>query len=129
MGAVGTIDNISPISKLTDGLAEWSVPGSRDVGEPQGGQHDVRVGRSRAGKPPEAEPSDATATEGNHEVSQVSVDNCYIQFVVDHESKEVTAKVIDRASGEVVRTIPPEELARCVQGSRMAPGTYLEALL
>lgn len=129
MGAVGTIDSISPISKLTDRLAEWSVPGSRDVGEPQGGQDDVRVRGSRAGKPPEAEPSDATATEGSHEVSQVSLDNCYIQLVVDHESKEVLAKVIDRASGEVVRTIPPEELARCVQGSRMAPGTYLEALL
>lgn len=129
MGAIGTIDSISPISKLTDRLAEWSVPGSRDVGGPRGEQHDVRTGQSRAGKPPEAEPSDATATEGNHEVSQVSVNNCYIQFIVDHESKEVTAKVIDRASGEVVRTIPPEELARCVQGSSVAPGSYLEALL
>ena len=129
MGTIGTIDSISRIDRLTAQLAEWSVPGSRDVGEPQGGQHDVRTGQSRAGRPPEAEPSDATATEGNHEVSRVSVNNCYIQFVVDHESKEVTAQVIDRASGEIVRTIPPEELARCVQGSRMAPGTYLEALL
>ncbi len=129
MGTVGTIDSISPISKLTDKRAVWSVPGRRDVDEPQGGQHDVRTGQSRAGRPPEAEPSDATATEGNHQVSRVSVDNCYIQFFVDHESKEVTAKVIDRASGEIVRTIPPEELATYVRGSRMAPGTYLEALL
>ena len=107
MGAVGTIDSISPIDRLTARLVKWSVPRGSDL----------------------AEPSDATATKSNHEVSHVSVNNCYIQFIVDHESREVTAKIIDRASGEVVRTIPPEELARCVQESKMAPGTYLEALL
>jgi len=35
-----------------------------------------------------------------------------LQFVVDHESSEVIVKVIDNATEEVVRVLPPEELQR-----------------
>ena len=125
MGAVGTIDSISPIDRLTARFVEWSIPGSGALVKPQGVPHDVPVGR----RPQKAEPSDSGNTGGNREESHISVHSCYLRFVVDHESNEVTVKVIDRASGEIVRTIPPEELARCAQELRMAPGTYLETLL
>ncbi|MCL2190360.1 MAG: flagellar protein FlaG [Treponema sp.] len=38
--------------------------------------------------------------------------NRRLQFVVDHNSSEVIVKVIDNATDEVVRVLPPEELQR-----------------
>jgi flagellar protein FlaG len=48
----------------------------------------------------------------------VSVDNTVdrrMQFVVDHQSSEIIVKVIDNATEEVVRVLPPEELQRLLQ--------------
>jgi len=35
-----------------------------------------------------------------------------LQFVVDHRSKEVIVKVIDRETDKVIKELPPEELQR-----------------
>jgi uncharacterized FlaG/YvyC family protein len=38
--------------------------------------------------------------------------NRRLQFVVDHESNEISVKVIDRATDKVIKVLPPEELQR-----------------
>jgi flagellar protein FlaG len=38
--------------------------------------------------------------------------NKRLQFVVDHESQEVTVKVIDSETDKVIKVLPPEELQR-----------------
>jgi flagellar protein FlaG len=38
--------------------------------------------------------------------------NRKLQFVVDHESNEISVKVIDRATDKVIKVLPPEELQR-----------------
>ncbi|MDL2228914.1 flagellar protein FlaG [Treponema sp. OttesenSCG-928-L16] len=38
--------------------------------------------------------------------------NRKLKFVVDHESKEVTVKVIDPETDKVIKILPPEELQR-----------------
>jgi flagellar protein FlaG len=38
--------------------------------------------------------------------------NRKLQFVVDHESNEISVKVIDKATDKVVKVLPPEELQR-----------------
>jgi flagellar protein FlaG len=38
--------------------------------------------------------------------------NKKLQFVVDHQSNQVTVKVIDRETDKVIKVLPPEELQR-----------------
>jgi flagellar protein FlaG len=38
--------------------------------------------------------------------------NKKLKFVVDHQSHEVTVKVIDSATDKVIKELPPEELQR-----------------
>jgi flagellar protein FlaG len=47
------------------------------------------------------------------DLEQISLSfNRKLQFVVDHQSNEVTVKVIDRATDKVIKVLPPEELQR-----------------
>jgi flagellar protein FlaG len=38
--------------------------------------------------------------------------NKRLQFMVDHESHDITVKVIDRETDKVIKVLPPEELQR-----------------
>ena len=47
------------------------------------------------------------------DLEQVSLAfNKKVQFVVDHQSNEVTVKVIDKETDKVIKVLPPEELQR-----------------
>ncbi|MDR1238647.1 MAG: flagellar protein FlaG [Treponema sp.] len=47
------------------------------------------------------------------ELEQISLAfNKRLKFVVDHESNEVTVKVIDSETDKVIKVLPPEELQR-----------------
>ena len=35
-----------------------------------------------------------------------------LKFVIDHESKEITVKIIDNVTDKVIKVLPPEELQR-----------------
>jgi len=48
-----------------------------------------------------------------------------LKFEVDHMSNEVTVKVIDNATDEVLRVLPPEELQRLHRSPREAGGSLL----
>jgi len=48
--------------------------------------------------------------------------NRRLQFVVDHESNDVTVKVIDTETDKVIKVLPPEELQRLHQRIRETIG-------
>jgi uncharacterized FlaG/YvyC family protein len=39
-----------------------------------------------------------------------------LQYVIDHESNDVTVRVINRVTDEVIRVLPPEELRMLGRG-------------
>jgi flagellar protein FlaG len=47
-----------------------------------------------------------------------------MQFVVDHQSSEIIVKIIDNATEEVVKVLPPEELQR-LHRNLQEPGGFL----
>jgi flagellar protein FlaG len=66
-------------------------------------------------------PGNREAAEGNpHILKAAVVDierislafNKKLKFVIDHESNEVTVKVIDGETDKVIKVLPPEELQR-----------------
>lgn len=52
--------------------------------------------------------------------------NIRITFYVDNDTDEVTIRVIDNATGEVVRHIPPEELATMMDHLRQFAGLLVD---
>jgi flagellar protein FlaG len=52
--------------------------------------------------------------------------NKKLKFVVDHQSHEVTVKVIDRETDKVIKVLPPEELQRLHSRIRDAIGFLLD---
>ncbi len=49
-----------------------------------------------------------------------SVHNTYAEFTVDRDSHKVIVRIIDGNSGELVRTIPPEDLAKEIAKGRLS---------
>jgi uncharacterized FlaG/YvyC family protein len=45
----------------------------------------------------------------------------YAEFEVNQDNREVTVRIIDSESGELIRTIPPEELAREIVKGNLCP--------
>jgi flagellar protein FlaG len=56
-------------------------------------------------------PEDIMATTADLERVSLAF-NRKLKFVVDHESHEVTVKVIDSETDKVIKVLPPEELQR-----------------
>lgn len=83
------------------------------VGGVAGAGADVR-GAATAGK--DDAKSDATPVQVEQAVRQVNeslvLREVGLQFEVDKETDMVVVKVVDRASGEVIRQIPNEEVVR-----------------
>jgi flagellar protein FlaG len=88
------------------GLPREMVPGMQMIraGERRGSAPERTVGKASAGR----EILDVT-----RDLEQISLSfNRKLQFVVDHESNEISVKVIDRATDKVIKVLPPEELQR-----------------
>ncbi len=51
-------------------------------------------------------------------ISQIAAEtkNLSLRFKVDPDTREINVMMIDKESGQVVRTIPPEELANFTEG-------------
>jgi flagellar protein FlaG len=49
-----------------------------------------------------------------------------LKFVVDHQTQEVTVKVIDPATDKVIKVLPPEELQRLHRRLRETLGVLLD---
>jgi len=129
MEAVGIVEGISPVDRAAIRLVEWANLGSKELVEPQSMPYEVWVGGSRVRKPADADMGDAGGSDNPERQDVTSSAGSYMQFVINPENHDVTVKIIDRGSGEVIRTIPPEELARYAHESGMTPGAVLETLL
>ncbi|MDR0400367.1 MAG: flagellar protein FlaG [Treponema sp.] len=58
-------------------------------------------------------PADRRIVDVTKNLEQISLSfDRRLQFVVDHQSNEVTIKVIDRETDKVIKVLPPEELQR-----------------
>jgi flagellar protein FlaG len=55
--------------------------------------------------------------------------NRKLQFVVDHNSHEVTVKVIDKDTDKVIKVLPPEELQRMHSDLRESIGFLFDELV
>ena len=125
--SLGAIESISPIDRLTVRLAEWARLGSQNLVEPQGVPYATWVGPRRTPKPAESD-SGETPEKGSQE-AQTHLRQSYIQFVIDRTSNDVTIRVIDRASGEVIRTIPPDQLMSAMHELNISTGALIETVL
>jgi len=54
------------------------------------------------------------------------ISRTYAQFEVDSETHEVSVRIVDMETGEIIRTIPPDELARLVSDHDVYRGLLLE---
>ncbi|MDR2509867.1 MAG: flagellar protein FlaG [Spirochaetaceae bacterium] len=52
--------------------------------------------------------------------------NRKLQFKVNHESNEVTVKVVDGSTNKVIKVLPPEELQRLRRGINESAGALLD---
>ncbi|MDR1971424.1 MAG: flagellar protein FlaG [Treponema sp.] len=89
------------------------LPGDRVAGAAKLWASDIRSSA------PSAETAAAKSRTGREimdvtrNLEQISLSfNRRLQFVLDHQSNEITVKVIDRATDKVIKVLPPEELQR-----------------
>jgi len=55
--------------------------------------------------------------------------NKKLQFVVDHSSRDVIVKVIDKETDKVIKVIPPEELQRLHNNLKEAIGLLFDEMV
>jgi len=55
--------------------------------------------------------------------------NRKLQFIVDHNSKDVIVKVIDKETDKVIKVIPPEELQRLHKNIKEAIGLMFDEMV
>jgi flagellar protein FlaG len=73
----------------------------------------IRASDSSARGLPDRDPVNRKILDITRNLEQISLSfNRRLQFVVDHQSNEITVKVIDRATDKVIKVLPPEELQR-----------------
>jgi flagellar protein FlaG len=120
-------------------LAVASVGGGLNVAFPQevsqDGAHQVRaaVFQQFAANMPDGKPS---AEKKNQEIDAAAENigkvslafNKRLKFVVDHQSHEVTVKVIDEETDKVIKVLPPEELQRLNSRIRETIGFLLDEM-
>ena len=77
--------------------------------------HDARDAASvnRAAAQPRAEKVEENAAEARKPAAQADI---LLKFRVDEKTNDITVFVIDRASKQVVRTIPPDEVTKLRAG-------------
>jgi flagellar protein FlaG len=87
------------------------LPGGRISDASRTRSGDVRIPASPGGGPEKAVSRKIADITRNLEQISLSF-NRRLQFVVDHQSNEVTVKVIDKTTDKVIKVLPPEELQR-----------------
>lgn len=124
---IAAIDNLPPIDRLTVRLAEWARSMGHDVIDPLSvpGQTWVSPMRTKGADQGDKPDNDASGRER----PKAFIRDSYVQFVIDRVSKEITVRVIDRQSGEVIRTIPPEEILKLIYDGDVRTGSLVQTHL
>lgn len=125
--SVAAIENLPPIDRLTVRLAEWARSMGHDVIDPLGVPGQAWVPPMRARRPDQGEMPD-DGRDGRERPKPFMRDS-YVQFIVDRASKDVTVHVIDRQTGEVIRTIPPEEILKLLYDADVRTGSLVQTHL
>ena len=124
---IAAIDSLPPIDRLTVRLAEWARSMGHDVIDPLNVPTQAWVSPMRMKEAGQDDmPDDATS---DRERPKAFIRDSYVQFIVDRVSKEVTVRVIDRQSGEVIRTIPPEEILKLLYDGDVRTGSLVQTRL
>jgi flagellar protein FlaG len=93
---------------VASGVTVQAAP-ARDLFQQRSAPRETPAGGGPSGEPQRAADLGAAAAD----MEQVSLAfNRRLKFVVDHQSHEVTVKVIDPETDKVIRILPPEELQR-----------------
>jgi len=78
--------------------------------------------------PPPADASERVAEERREHrpteearAQTIGMRHTYAEFEVSRENHEVTVRIIDGQTGKLIRTIPPEELAREIARGNLYP--------
>jgi len=129
MEGIEIVEKVTPVDRTALRVAEQVNLSSKDLVKSQDMLSGAWVGPVRVTEPGEADLSDAQGTGKDAGQGQATASGSYLQFVVDPGSHDVTVKIIDNVSGRVVRTIPPEELAKYADEMQMTPGALLETVL
>jgi flagellar protein FlaG len=110
-----------PVAPAADNNGQWWVQmlSGRSIGagaaaSPAGAR--AAADAVEAATPPQVE---AAVREVNASLQSRSVG---LQFEVDQDTDKLIVKVVDRASGEVIRQIPTEEVVRIAKVLGKAPG-------
>lgn len=105
--------------------AQLAPEGMRGQSGP-GGPKEAREARAEAAAEAERSRREQEETERMARLLAESVVNIRLTFHVDSDTGEVTIKVIDNVTGEVVRYIPPEELAMMMNHLREFAGLVVD---
>lgn len=124
--SVTAIENLPPIDRLTVRLAEWARSMGHDTVDPLGVPGETWVAPTRTTRPSQGQLPDGAA---GRERPKPFLHDSYVQFVIDRVSQEVTVRVIDRQSGEVIRTIPPEEILKLLYDADARTGSLVQTQL
>lgn len=124
---IAAIENLPPIDRFTVRLAEWARSMGRDAIEPLSVPGQAWVSPTRVKHPSQSE---TPGSDGSPQERPKSfLRDSYVQFVIDRTSKEVSIRIIDRQSGEVIRTIPPEEIIKLLYDGDVRTGTLVQTQL
>jgi flagellar protein FlaG len=104
------------IAVAGNGFPQQELPQERISSQSQARSAEVKAAvmdRIQAALPGngEARPADIQSTAADIERVTLAF-NKKLKFVVDHQSHEVTVKVIDPQTDKVIKVLPPEELQR-----------------
>lgn len=106
------MDEITPIRGI--GPAQITEPGAAHagMGRPSPGFTSPRPPPERQSEPPAAE----------IETTSPAIRRVRLQYQVELATRKVTVLIMDADTGEILRTIPPEELARELARLRLQRG-------
>lgn len=128
LNPVAAIENLPPIDRLTVRLAEWARSMGHDVIDPLSVPSQGWVSPTRVKRPDRGDLPDHGSV-GQERPQKSFMRDSYVQFVIDRVSKDVTVRVIDRQSGEVIRTIPPEEILKLLYDADTRTGALVQTHL
>jgi uncharacterized FlaG/YvyC family protein len=70
---------------------------------------------------PENKPDDQEAVEEKNTEAKIKARHTYAEFEINQETREVLVRIFDAENGELIRTVPPEELAKEIARGNLQP--------
>ncbi len=116
-------NSVNPVGRIEidlSGFAQLSQAVSSQPPAPaksHGGEDVLAARVENQAKPSEAKPAEAKPEKASGQNPMVDIS---LKFQVDPQTNDVTILILNRASRQVVRTIPPEDM------SKMGPGEILQ---